>query len=93
LPKLSSEAVVGIIQNPKITVEPSLVVLWGNQRTLQLHGKFRSDVLLTADEPIAHVTISSKLPYLAYVTIKGEVVVYSLLQRKVLCRFLPKEAA
>lgn len=93
LPKLSSETVVGVIQNPKITVEPSLVVLWGNQRTLQLHGKFRSDVLLTADEPIAYVTISSKLPYLAYVTIKGEVVVYSLLQRKVLCRFLPKEAA
>lgn len=70
--------------------EPGLLVLEDDRRSLTLYGKAWQQEILTAPAPISHVTVSHAAPNIAYSTIEGEVIVYSLAYETALCRFLPR---
>jgi hypothetical protein len=68
---------------------PALVVLEENRRVLSLLGMNECTSLPPASTEIAHACASSTGPEVAYVTLGGEVVVYSLSYRAVIMRALP----
>jgi hypothetical protein len=71
--------------------EPALLLLEADKRTLTLRGITRSLRVHTAPAPIEHLTTSTNAPYVAYSTIEGEVVVYSLHYENKLCHFAAGE--
>ncbi|HEY7546098.1 MAG TPA: hypothetical protein VID27_14500, partial [Blastocatellia bacterium] len=70
--------------------EPGLLVLEDDRRALTLYGNRWQQQVLTAPAPISHVTVSHAAPNIAYSTIEGEVIIYSLAYEAALCRFLPR---
>lgn len=70
--------------------EPGLLLLEDDRRTLTLYGDRWQQTTLTAPAPISHVAVSHAAPNIAYSTIEGEVIVYSLAYERALCRFLPR---
>jgi hypothetical protein len=72
-------------------IEPALLLLEADRRTLTLRGITQSQSFHTAPAPIEHITTSTTAPYVAYSTVDGEVVVYSMLAKTRLCNFLPEE--
>jgi hypothetical protein len=71
--------------------EPALILLEDDQRTLTMRGVTQSLRLHTAPAPIEHITASTTAPYVAYSTVAGEVVVYSIYYKSRLCNFVPQE--
>lgn len=67
--------------------EPGLLALEDDRRTLTLHGRNWWQKVLESSTPIEQVTVSTDAPRVAYSTIGGEVVVYSLQHRAELCRY------
>jgi hypothetical protein len=88
LTPLFDSRVVGITHNSENYRHSSLVVLENNQRTFALRNKTRHIEIHTASAPVEQVTVSHTNPYIAYTTVEGEVVVYSISGKEVLCRFL-----
>jgi hypothetical protein len=72
-------------------VEPALLLLEEDRRTLTLRGITQSQRFHTAPAPIEQISASTSAPYLAYSTTEGEVVVYSLLAKSRLGNFLTEE--
>jgi hypothetical protein len=72
-------------------MEPALVLLENDRRTLSLRGLSQSEHIHTATTPIEYITVCTTAPYVAYSTIEGEVVVCSLLTKARLCDFVPEE--
>jgi hypothetical protein len=87
---LFDSRVVGIIQDPENYIKPCLLVLESNNRTLALRSATTHLEVHTASASIEYVTVSHATPYIAYSTVEGEVVVYSLMHKEVVCRFLPE---
>lgn len=77
--------------NNKHRMEPALVLLENDRRTLTLQGLSQSEHIHTATAPIEHVTVCTTAPYVAYSTVEGEVVVCSLLAKTKLCDFVPED--
>jgi hypothetical protein len=76
--------VVGVLTDG---TEPGLLALESDGRTLALHGRNWRKKILEANSTIDRVSVSQVLPYIAYSTINGEIVVYSLTHRADLCRY------
>jgi hypothetical protein len=94
-PRPEGTKVVGVSfitpQNNRRKIEPALILLEDDKRTLSLRGITQSERFHTASAPIEHITTSTTAPYVAYSTVDGEVVVYSLLSKAKLCNFVPEE--
>ncbi len=90
LTPLFDSCVVGVVQNSENYRRLCLVVLESNRRTIALRDTTRQIEIHTASAPIETVTVSHATPQIAYSTIEGEVVVYSLTHKEVVCRFLPE---
>jgi hypothetical protein len=91
------DQVVGVVGG-QLGFSLALVVLEADGRTLSLVGLDASGQTArrqvhTAAAPIQHVTLSAAVPNLAYSTVGGDVVVYSLHDEKPLCRFTPRGVA
>lgn len=91
LTPLFDSCVVGVAQNPEDYRRSCLIVLESNRRAIALRDTTRHIEIHTASAPIESVTVSHAAPYFAYSTIEGEVVIYSLVKKEVVCRFLPEE--
>ena len=85
----SGDRVVGVGSVPR-TEGPGLLVLDKDRRTLHLTGRSWTRTLPTASADIAHVAVSLFTGLVAWSTVAGEVVVYSLRQDAVLVRRLPE---
>jgi hypothetical protein len=83
-----AERVVGVMAGTQLSREPGLVALDGDRRTLTLSGRNWRQTILKANAPIDRVTVSTAAPHIAYSTVNGEVVVYSVPHRADLCRYL-----
>ncbi len=70
--------------------EPGLLALEDDRRALTLYGNQWQHEILTAPAAISHLAVSHAAPNIAYSTIEGEVIVYSLAYEAALCRFLPR---
>jgi hypothetical protein len=84
--------VVGVVLNPEQNL-PSLICLQKDNRTLTLVNRDLTERhLLRAPAEIVNVAVSNTHPSVAYSTVEGEVVVYSMLYRANLCRFQPRDS-
>jgi hypothetical protein len=71
---------------------PALVALGQDKRTVSLVGKDSWETLFRARSAIKHITVSGTAPYVAYLNVDGEIVVYGIAQRAALCRFTGVDA-
>ncbi|WP_224244890.1 LpqB family beta-propeller domain-containing protein [Hyalangium gracile] len=85
--------VVGVADSSQALEEPGLVLLASDRRTFMLQTPSRMQLLTRAAENVAHAAVSHGLPVLAWLTVKGELVVWSLQQGMALYRAAPEEAA
>ncbi len=84
--------VVGVALNPEQN-SPSLICLQKDNRTLTLVTRDLTERhLLQTPAEIVNVTVSNAHPNVAYSTVEGEVVVYSLAYGANLCRFQPRDS-
>lgn len=94
-PRPEGTRVVGVSfitpQESRRKIEPALLLLEEDRRTLTLRGITQSQRFHTAPAPIRHIATNATTPSVAYSTIEGEVVVYSMLAKTRLCNFLPEE--
>lgn len=79
-------SVVGVVTGEG-RLEPGLLALEDDRRTLTLHGRNWRQKVLKSGTQIERVAVSACAPRVAYSTTAGEVVVYSLQHRADLCRF------
>jgi hypothetical protein len=84
--------VMGVAADPQ-RHEPGLVIVEEDGRTLALAGLSWTRRLPPASAEIRHAAASSTAPYVAWTTIHGEVVVYSLAHDAVLFRRVPEGEA
>jgi len=80
--------VVGVLAERAPGSEPGLLALENDQRTITLNGRNWRKKVLEANGPIDRVAVSQTAPYIAYSTVNGEIVVYSLTHNADLCRYL-----
>jgi hypothetical protein len=86
-------SVVGVLANDIKGGEPGLVALEGDQRTLTLNGRNWRHKILQSTAPIDCVVVSHAARHIAYSTVTGEIVVYSLQHRTDLCRYVTERPA
>jgi hypothetical protein len=82
--------VVGVLLLPRIRLEPGLLVLEDDLQTVTLNGRDLRKEIFRAHAPVEHIVLCQTAPYIAYSTIHGEIVVYSLRHEADLCRYLPE---
>ena len=46
--------------------------------------------IFRAHAPVEHITLCQRAPYIAYSTVHGEIVIYSVKHRADLCRYRPE---
>jgi len=80
---------VGVIGCKEKWYSPGLVVLEDDKRTISLLGRNWSHVLPRAASEIEHVSVSPAAPHIAYSTVQGEVVVYSVEHEALLLNLAP----
>jgi hypothetical protein len=81
-----TQEIVGVIQEPHYA--EALISLRENRHVLTLKGSDWERTLFESPDPIAHLTVSQSKPWIAYLTTKGDVTVYSLPLARSLCRYL-----
>jgi hypothetical protein len=79
--------VVGVIAT---NIGPGLVLLEEDRKRLTVQGVGDAINLPPAEAPIAHVTVSPVSSRIAYATVDGGLVVYSVEDRAVLYRLTPE---
>ncbi len=89
---LFDSQVVGVGYNPsEFDRQRGLVVLESDRRTFALRNLTTHIPIHTAAAAVEQVTLSPSSRSIAYATSAGEVVVYSIVQKEVLCRYWPEE--
>ena len=86
--KPNKAKVVGVLAEDSFA-EPGLLALEDNLQNVTLNGRNWRKEIFRAHAPIEHIAVSQRMPYIAYSTINGEIVVYSVQHRADLCRYLP----
>jgi hypothetical protein len=81
---LSGEGIVGSEASDD---EPGLIVLKQDRRRISVMGQNWVRSVPPASSPIVHFAVSHYGPDIAYLTEQGELVVYSLAQQAILCRY------
>jgi hypothetical protein len=86
--------VVGVAVTYRDTQQPAVVVLGPDRRSFTLIGTHEPHkVVARASEEVVHAAASHGLPVLAWLTVKGELVVWSIHQGSALYRAAPEEGA
>jgi hypothetical protein len=85
--------VVGVAVDPLTVQAPAMVLLGPDQRTFRLLTPSGTHTVARAAEDVAHAAVSHGLPVLAWLTVKGELVVWSFQQAMALYRAAPEAAA
>ncbi|MFL5347627.1 MAG: hypothetical protein ACJ8AT_22805 [Hyalangium sp.] len=85
--------VLGLAVHPKSVTEPGLLLLGPDRRTFTLMTRSGQESVARASEEVVHAATSHGLPVLAWLTVKGELVVWSLEQGSALYRASPEEGA
>ncbi|HSE16302.1 MAG TPA: hypothetical protein VLB46_04575 [Pyrinomonadaceae bacterium] len=82
--------VFGVCLDPQTGPEPGLLALEDDYRTATLNGRnWKKEVLFT-HAPVEHIALCQRAPYIAYSTVHGEIVIYSLRHQADLCRYAPR---
>jgi len=89
LAKPASAKVFGVMIDPTGT-EPGLLALEDDLRTVTLNGRNWRKEILETHAPVAHIALCQREPYIAYSTVAGEIVIYSVRHRADLCRYFPE---
>lgn len=89
LVKPRSAKVFGVwVDEPGRGTEPGLLSLEDDHQTVTLTGRnWRKEIFCT-HAPVEHIALSQRKDYVAYSTVAGEIVIYSLWHQKDLCRYL-----
>lgn len=82
--------VFGVLVDQRSLVEPGLLALEDDLQTVSLNGSNWRHEILRAHAPIKHIALGQRNPYIAYSTVDGEIVIYSVLHGADLCRYLPE---
>ncbi len=90
LVKPSGAKVVGVLIDDRSGTEPGLLALEDNLRTVTLNRRNWRKEIFHAHAPVEHIVLCQRAPYIAYSTVDGEIVIYSLRHRADLCRYLPE---
>lgn len=85
--------VVGVALLPKDVPEPALVLLGPDKRTFKLLAAHEAQVVARASDEVVHAAMSHGMPVLTWLTVKGELMVWSLLQQQALYRAAPEEGS
>ncbi len=85
--------VVGVAVHPRMAEEPGLLLLGPDRRAFSLMTPSGQHRVARASEEVVHAAASHGLPVLAWLTVKGELVVWSLEQEAALYRAAPEEGA
>lgn len=87
MPKPNGE-VVGVIHDSRLAPVSGFFELMSDQKTLEFCWQYgRRKHILTADAEIVKIEFSPRSPILAYQTINGELVIYSLTYRTAIGRY------
>ncbi len=82
--------VFGVLIDERNVVEPGLLALEDDLQTVSLNGRNWRKEILRAHAPVKHIALSQRAPFIAYSTVDGEIVIYSVHHRADLCRYLPE---
>jgi hypothetical protein len=84
--------VVGVLADERGGTEPGLLALEDDRQTVTLNGRNWRKEIFRAHAPVEHMVLSQRVPCIAYSTVDGEIVVYSVPHRADLCRYLREPA-
>lgn len=87
LVKPNGAKVIGVLAE-RSGSEPGLLSLEDNRQTVTLNGRNWRKEIFHAHAPVEHITLSQRAPYIAYSTVDGEIVIYSVQHLTDLCRYL-----
>jgi len=90
--KPSGAKVVGVLVDERSVGRPGLLTLEDDLLTVTLDGSNWRQELFRAHAPVEHITLCQRAPYIAYSTVEGEIVIYSVQHRADLCRYVPEVA-
>lgn len=90
LVKPSGAKVFGVLADQRSGTEPGLLALEDNLQTVTLNGRNWRREIFHAHAPVEHIALCQREPYIAYSTVNGEIVIYSLKHHADLCRYLPE---
>jgi len=82
--------VFGVLTDERSVAEPGLLALEDDLQTVSLNGRNWRKEILRAHAPVEHIALCQRAPYIAYSTVDGEIVIYSVRDRADLCRYLPE---
>ena len=91
LEKPDRAKVFGVLGDERSNTEPGLLALEEDRQTLTLNGRNWQKEILRAHAPVKHIALCQREPNIAYSTVDGEVVIYSVEHRADLCRYLPED--
>lgn len=80
--------VVGVLIDERASRTPGLLALEDDRQTITLNGDLWRKEMFRAHAAVEQIVVSQRAPYIAYSTIDGEIVLYSLGHRADLCRYL-----
>ena len=90
LVKPAGAKVVGVMGDERIDAEPGLLALEDDLQTVALYGLNWRREIFRAHAPIEQIVLCQRAPSIAYSTVDGEIVIYSVHHRADLCRYLPE---
>jgi hypothetical protein len=85
--------VFGVLVDERSNPDSGLLSLEDDLQTVTLSGLTGSSwqkELLRAHAPVQHIALCQRAPYIAYSTVDGEIVIYSVRHGADLCRYLPE---
>ena len=85
--------VVGVAVHTRAEEQPGLLLLESDKRTFMMMTASGIHRVARASEEVAHAAVSHGLPVLAWLTVKGELVVWNIPQLTALYRAAPEQTA
>lgn len=82
--------VFGVLVDDRGARGDGLLALEDDLQTISLNGSNWRNEILRAHAPVKHIALSQRAPHIAYSTVDGEIVIYSVPHRADLCRYLPE---
>jgi hypothetical protein len=80
--------VIGVLVEDRFDAEPGLLALEDDLRSVTLNGLNGRKEIYHAHARVEHIAVSQRAPYIAYSTVDGEVVIYSVRHEADVCRYL-----
>ena len=87
LVKPSGAKVIGVLVDEQTGAEPGLLALEDDQQTVTLNGRNWRKEILRAHARIEHITVCQRWPLIAYSTVDGEIIIYSVRHGWGFCRY------